>query len=84
MTGEEIDELRQGRFPSSLGKDEKAAYQIAGELAGKPGPMSETAWKYAVECMGEEFATAIVFLVAYYSVPIVVMNGLDMRVPEDT
>jgi AhpD family alkylhydroperoxidase len=81
ITEEQSQDLISGKFPESLGRDEKVAWEVANAL-GNPGPLEQRIWDMGMQTIGKEGMAALVHVVGFYQYISVILNGFDVKVPE--
>ncbi|KAL1988303.1 hypothetical protein VTN96DRAFT_278 [Rasamsonia emersonii] len=73
--------LSAGRRPPDLSAEEACAFDIAKGLM-QGGPLPESLYSSAVRFFGPHGARELIFLIAFYGLVSVVLNGFDVQVPE--
>lgn len=85
LTERQISSIKNGKKPEGDDQLEAAcevAFDMAIELTGKRGPLTEETWKRACEVLGKDATLAVIHLIAFHAYASVVMNGADVRAPE--
>jgi hypothetical protein len=81
ITHEQSQDLISGRFPESLGRDEKLAWDVANAL-GQPGPLSQEIWDLGLQRIGKDGMMSLIHVIGFYQYISVLLNGFDVKVPE--
>lgn len=81
ITQEQSQDLISGKFPESLGRGERVAWEVANAL-GKPGPLEKGVWDMGIQTIGKESMVTLVHVVGFYQYISVILNGFDVKVPE--
>lgn len=79
---DQIDKIKHGEKPGDLQEIGNVAFDVTMELLKKPGPLAEEKWKEAEKAFGREGAMALVHYVGYYAYTSLLLNGLDIQLPE--
>lgn len=81
ITHEQSQDLISGKFPESLGKGEKLAWEVANAL-GQPGPLNQEIWDLGVQTIGKDGMMALIHVIGFYQYISVLLNGFDVKVPD--
>lgn len=81
ITHEESQDLITGKFPESLGKDERLAWEVANAL-GHPGPLSQEIWDLGLQRIGKDGMMSLIHVIGFYQYISVLLNGFDVKVPD--
>lgn len=81
ITPEQSQDLISGKFPESLGKDEKVAWEVANAL-GRPGPLNQEIWEMGIQIVGKDSMVSLIHVIGFYQYISVLLNGFDVKVPE--
>lgn len=85
LTERQILLIKDGQKPEEEDQLDAAcdvAFDMAIELSGKPGSLSEGTWKRACDVFGKDSTLAMINLIAFYAYACILMNGADVPVPE--
>lgn len=82
LSGEEVNDLLNGKKPGSFMGEQNAVFDVAYALAYTPGPLPQPLWDKSVEQIGLEGTTALVQYVGLYSYICMILKGFDVKVPE--
>lgn len=78
----QIDAIKNGEKPGDLDEGCNIAFDVTMELVDKPGPLSDTNWKRAVEQFGRRGAFVLANYVGYYMYTCCLLNACDIPLPE--
>jgi 4-carboxymuconolactone decarboxylase len=81
ITQEQSQDLTNGKFPESLGKDEKVAWEVANALA-QPGPLSSKLWDMGLQTIGKDSMASLIHVIGFYQYISVLLNGFDVKIPQ--
>jgi 4-carboxymuconolactone decarboxylase len=81
LDDETIATIVAGERPANLGPDLAAAYDVAAALV-RGSVLAELVYKRGIDHFGQDGAAELIFLVAFYCMVSVTLNGFDVPVPE--
>jgi 4-carboxymuconolactone decarboxylase len=81
LPDDKIATIVAGQRPSDLTREEAIAYDVAAALVGTGG-LPDINYRQATEAFGPHGAAELVFLVGFYCLVSVTLNGFDVPVPE--
>ena len=85
LTAAQIESVKSGKKPlggDALDEQGDVAFDVAIELSRKPGPMTDDNWKRAERAFGKGGTAALIQYVGVYAYTCVLLNGVDVPVPE--
>jgi 4-carboxymuconolactone decarboxylase len=80
LPDEKIATIIAGQRPSDLTREEAIAYDVAAALVGTGG-LPDLNYRQAEQAFGKHGAAELVFLVGFYCLVSVTLNGFDVPVP---
>ena len=75
-----IATIAAGQRPADLSSEEAVAYDVAAALT-RGGPLPESTYQVALAAFGEKGTAELIYLVGFYCLISVLLNGYDMSVP---
>ncbi|KAL6835541.1 AhpD-like protein [Trichoderma camerunense] len=82
ISKEQVEDLINGKFPESLGEEEKVAWDVANAM-GKPGPLVQSLWDSGVKRIGRDNMMSLIHVIGFYQYISIILNGFDVQVPQD-
>jgi alkylhydroperoxidase family enzyme len=82
LPDDKIATIVAGQRPSDLTREETIAYDVAAALVGSGG-LPELNFRQAREAFGPHGAAELIYLVGFYCLVSVTLNGFDVPVPEE-
>ncbi|CAK7208622.1 hypothetical protein SEUCBS140593_000235 [Sporothrix eucalyptigena] len=79
----DIESIMDGTCPASLAEDGVAIYKAADHLVNRPGTLPQTLYDPLIRFFGTDGTKHLIHLVGFYSYMMVVLNGFDVKAPED-
>lgn len=82
LSKSQIEVLKSGKKPEDLDENCSVAFDVAMELVNKPGPLSDSNWKRAVQQFGRRGAYVLANYVGLYQFICCLLNACDIPVPD--
>jgi hypothetical protein len=82
LPDDKIGTIIAGQRPTDLTREESIAYDVAAALVGSGG-LPDLTFRQAVNAFGTHGAAELIYLVGFYCLVSVTLNGFDVPVPEE-
>jgi alkylhydroperoxidase family enzyme len=82
LPDDKIATIVAGQRPSDLTREEAIAYDVASALVSSAG-LPEINYRQASEAFGPHGAAELIYLVGFYCIVSVTLNGFDVPVPDE-
>ncbi|KAH8653885.1 AhpD-like protein [Xylariales sp. PMI_506] len=83
FTRADIDTIMEGKMPDSLNEEGVVVYKSAYHLVNLPGSLPQDLYDKLIQLFGRDGTKHFIHLMGFYSYLMVVLNGFDVRAPEE-
>ena len=83
ITEQELKDIDDGKCSNGLAEDEKAAWAVTTGFLTVPGPLKQEVYDRAVSILGKQGMVVLVQYIGFYRYIATILNGFDVKVPDD-